>query len=873
MNRNLMLIGFTNNYLNVRFVSFLSFRTIGWSLKMIVMFFFLTGLLSCKQTIRPYVQQLDQGWKLHATKFTPEIPVAVPGLVHTDLFSAGLIPDPFYGDNEKDLQWIGDESWTYSLKFLPEKQLFEYEKIQLIFEGLDTYAKVFLNEKEVLSADNMFRTYLLEVSDILKKDTNELKIEFTPVDSMNRLKASKLTYRLPEERAFSRKAPYQLGWDWGPAFATMGIWKPVSLLGWNRAKLKNPAVSTLEINEDFASLELMADVDASREQLVELVIYEHSKLLHKAQFQLNQGENHLRMKFEVEKPRLWWPSGLGNQVLYNFQVHLVDGDQLLDQQKIVSGIRQIELIQEADEIGESFFFRVNGKDVFIKGANYIPEDHFPVRYERDKIKQLLTDAAEVHMNMIRVWGGGLYPNHDFYEICDSLGLMVWQDFMFACTVYPSDEDFLKNVKHEAEDQVKRLRKHPSLALWCGNNEVSEGFHNWGWQNDLGWSDSINSELWKGYKILFESVLPEVVAKNDPTKPYWPSSPSTGWGRPESLELGDVHYWGVWWGEEPFEMYQKKVGRFHSEYGFQSMPSLTSIQRFVDQDQLTLHTPMLEAHQKHPRGTQLIQSYMQRDFPVPENLDDYIYMSQLVQAHGIIMAVEAHRMNKPITMGTLYWQLNDSWPVISWSSIDYFGNWKALHFKLKHAFAPVLLAVEQKHDNLRIKGVNDSEQGMQLRLELDLKDFEGNILSSYSEPVYLDVKEAVLLKDLNINTLLSSSAPDQVFLHGKLFDETEEKAELLHFFVQPKDLRLQNQTPELVWENVGGVLEISLKSKYLIKSLMLISNDEDGRFEENFLDLIPGKPYTVRFHPSGNLELDQLRFEYKCLNQFLFDNPL
>lgn len=858
----------TKHYQKQKYLSWLNAIATRWMMRTALWAGLLFVLLSCSRTAPMSARQdLDKGWVLEAGLHTPSLEVEVPGLIHTDLFKAGLIPDPFYADNEKDLQWIAEQNWTYSLYFVPDPVLFQYERLALVFDGLDTYAHILLNGKELLQTDNMFRQYEIDVSDKLLHGENHLQLHFFPADSINRLKAFELPYRLPDERAFSRKAPYQLGWDWGPTYATMGIWKSVRLIGWDQARILSPSVHTLDVKDDYARLGLLADVESTTRQQLELFVYHEDQQLVKQNIVIEKGRHPISVTFDLKQPRLWWPNGLGKQELYNFRIELREKNTRIDSTHILTGIRQIELVQEPDYTGSSFHFQVNGQAVFVKGTNYIPEDHFPVRYNRAKTRKLLTDAALVHMNMIRVWGGGIYPDESFFELCDSLGLMVWQDFMFACTMYPFDDSFLSNIQQEAIQQVKRLRKHPSLALWCGNNEISEGFHNWGWQQDLHWTAQEEKEIWGGYQQLFEKILPEIISQADPLRPYWPSSPSTGWGRPESLELGDVHYWGVWWGEEPFEMYLKKRGRFHSEYGFQAMPNIASLKKVIPANELRLSSTVMEAHQKHERGTQLIREYMQRDFLLPENLEEYVYMSQLVQAHGIGMAIKAHRRNKPMTMGTLYWQLNDSWPAISWSSIDYYGKWKALHYQLKHAYAPLLLSVETKGDSLYVIGVNDGQYRNDFRLKMELKDFNGKILDTYSSHVSIDTYQANLLYVFTKKALLTSNDPAQVFLHMRLLQSDSIMAEAIEYFVRPKDLKLKPVSPEIKVQKTDTNLELFIQSNGLVKNLFLYSNDQEGVFSDNYFDLIPGYQYCIQFHPSQTIPLEELRFDTKCLNSF------
>ncbi|MDO8898528.1 MAG: glycoside hydrolase family 2 protein [Bacteroidales bacterium] len=836
---------------------------------LIFILFILNVLLSsCDSENGPRVQDLNNGWNLHIDSKDSAIEVVVPGMVQTDLLMAGKIEDPFFGSNEAELQWIGKREWEYTKRFLPDPKLFEQEKIHLIFEGLDTYASVWLNNHLILETDNMFRTYAAEVKTLLRMGENNIRVKFYPPDSINKLKAKQLPFSLPEERAFSRKAPYQFGWDWGPVFVTMGIWKPVTLQGWSKVRLLSHTIHSKQIDSLKADLELELEIESTLDRAFKLQLTLKGFKLIDTYVTLKKGVNAVKVPFQIEKPVRWWPNGMGSQHLYILDLQLFDGSASFIKREIKTGLRTINLVQEPDEIGESFYFEVNGQPVFIKGANYIPEDNFPVRYSRSKTRKLLTDAVAVNMNMIRVWGGGIYPDDDFYELCDSLGLMVWQDFMYACTMYPYDESFLKNAEEEAKQQVNRLRKYPSLAIWCGNNEISEGFHNWGWERDLNWSKKERDEIWNDYLKLFEEILPKVVNTSDPFRPYWPSSPSTGWGRPESLALGDVHYWGVWWGEEPFEMYEKKVGRFHSEYGFQAMPNIESIARYVTADEKFLKSPMLEAHQKHPRGTKLIDTYMRRDFPVPDSLEQYIYMSQLLQAFGITKAIEAHRRNMPVTMGTLYWQLNDCWPVTSWSSIDYFGKWKALHYSLKDAYAPVMISVSKENDSFKVYVVNDKNEPMTARLEIDLKAMDGSILRSFTEPVKINAGTSTLVKSILKSELLTAVDPQTAFLHHRLMIRNEKIAEKLYYFVSPKDLKLEKEIPQLQFKAGNKSILLVISSHSLIKNLMLSCNDVDGSFEDNYFDLIPGEERIVNFYPSENYPADSLKFEMMTLNEFL-----
>jgi beta-mannosidase len=823
---------------------------------------------SCQHHKTPMVQELHEGWKLVNPLTQQRIPAMIPGNVHMDLLQAGLIPDPFFGTNEDSLQWITNQIWIYETEFEADPGLKNFNNLKLVFEGLDTYAMVYLNNELLIESSNMFRGWEIEAGAIIKKGINSLKIVFHPADSINVLKRSQSYFDLPEERARTRKAPYQFGWDWGPTFPTMGIWKPVKLIGWNNAKIHSFTIHQLSVDSSRAELLLDVELLSDKNGTYRIQLQHSERNYVDRLVKLTQGINRIQIPFEINHPELWWPNGMGDQHLYGFNIKLIEGRALLDQAHFNTGLRNIELITETDSIGESFYFKVNGHAVFMKGANYIPEDNFLNRTSREKTRSLLSDAAAVHMNMIRVWGGGIYPEDYFYEIADSLGLLIWQDFIFACTMYPFDADFLDNVRQEATQQIKRIRKFSSVALWCGNNEVDEGFHNWGWQQSLGWTEQQADEIWEGYQKLFDEMLPELVNEFDVARPWWPSSPSTGWGRPESLLQGDIHYWGVWWGEEPFEKYEEKVGRFHSEYGFQAMPHLATIVAFTRPEDRFIGSDVMEAHQKHPRGTRLIDDYMQRDFPVPDNFEDYIYVSQLVQAHGIVKAIEAHRRAMPVCMGTLYWQLNDCWPVTSWSSIDYYGRWKALHYNLKYAFTPLKLIVETTNDSLKVYLINETGHSISARLGIDVKGLNGQVMHAFSEPVNMDHHGIKLLETKSVNELLQNVDPKNSLLYLSLYNGNQVLTDEVYFFVRPKDLMLSVIKPDYKTVITDEYIDLQLYTPVLIKSVMLSSNDTEGFFADNFFDLLPWKPIVVRFTPSGKISPDQIHFEMKSLNQII-----
>ena len=778
----------------------------------------------------------SENWTFNKQNETKKHKATIPGTVHTDLYENKLIPDPFYGANEKQLQWIENENWEYESTFsLSEKEI-SNENIELEFDGLDTYATVYINGKKVLEADNMFRKWIISAKNHLKKGKNHLKIVFLSAVQKGKEEASKLPYTLPEkERVFVRKAQYQFGWDWGPRFVTSGIWKKVQLKFWNSATIKNIKFSQVELNDKKAILEFTTEIRVSEVKTIQLKINEKSET-----FNLKKGTNTVKMPYEISNPKLWWCNGLGFPHQYEFHFSLKQNREILDKKELKIGLRTIELVQDKDEFGKSFYFKLNGKSVFMKGANYVPPDSFLPRVPDATYFSLVENARKANMNMLRVWGGGVYADDEFYNACDANGILVWQDFMFACAMYPGDEKFIENVKQEVIDNVNRLQNHPSIALWCGNNENDEGWHNWGWQKQFNYSKADSTQIWNDYKKVFHEMIPKtldsLLAKEKNL--YWPSSPSIGWGRKESLTQGDSHYWGVWWGKEPFEMYKKKVGRFMSEYGFQGMPNLETLQKVIAKEDFNFTSEAFKNHQKHPTGFETITEYMTRDFPVQTSMEKYNYVSQLLQAHGMKIAIEAHRRAKSYCMGTLYWQFNDCWPVTSWSTLDYYGNWKAAHYQVKESFAPILLAVTENLDGLSIISSNDNMEVKEGLVTAKLLDFYGKELWTASKECVLDVERNTTCMQISYKEL-PKFEKDKTFLLIE-FTSNQKKTVAHHYFVKPKELQLEQPTIEI---KIVGETLIELKTNTLAKNVYLQA--KNTFFEENYFDLLPGIPKIIK----------------------------
>ena len=718
-------------------------------------------------------QSLDHGWNLKTDTLGIDLQVNIPSEAHADLYAAGLIPHPYgEGDEEQQLQWIPQHQWDYSLNFDVDNDVFQKDNIELIFNGLDTYADVWLNGEKILYSDNQFIRYEKDVKNLLKKHDNELKVSFYPFDAQRDSLIETYPLKFPEKYAVMRKAAYQNGWDWAPRYLNIGIWKNVELLGWNDFKIENIAFLTKNVTDESAEMIANIAINNDLDGVLRFDIFGNGEKLAEKTIS-DQFKGFISVPFTLENAELWWPNEMGEQTMTEFEVKIYKNDKLVDTQKVKTGIRKIELVEEPDSIGCAMYFKVNGKKVYIKGANYVPEEMIETWMSREKTEKLLAECVPAHFNMLRVWGGGIYPLDYFFDICDSLGIMVWQDFMFAGTTYPYSDEFLNNVRKEAIQQVVHYQNHPSLALWCGNNEVSEGYVNWGWQQSMGWTDDDYAEMKHGMDTLFVDIFSEVVEKYDGTRDYWPSSPKNGWGKPQSLTEGDVHYWGVWWGEQPYEAYLEKVGRFNSEFGYQAYPKIET------------------KHQKHPRGEELIEKHIKKyvcNDAARHNRDDYVYYSQLSQAYGIGLAIEAQRAAKPRCMGTLYWQLNDAWPVISWSSIDYSGNKKILHEKLSELYAPILIGVlPTVDDNFTVYAVSDLYREINATLTLNIRDFEKKLLKSYSEKIQITENGCVHLA-LDVNEFVKDFDKTKIYIEMQLVENDEVIAKRIQYLVYPKDLK-------------------------------------------------------------------------------------
>lgn len=796
------------------------------------------------------------------TNFTASGGAVVPGCIHTDLLQQGLIPDPFYGTNEDSLQWLSDAEVTYSCEIWRE-DLKQKKNLDLVFEGVTGYAEVYLNGQPINHLygsnvmDNAFRTWRFPLDGKLYA-YNLLEVKFTPARRIIDQRKSKLSYTLPDERAFLRTPPYQAGWDWGPKLTTCGITGKAYILHKSDYQVTSLYATPHFSNKD-TTLHIHIAHTAQKIHKVHIECYWDGEKLFEENGKCGLSGGSLHECKRITDNDLWYPNGMGEPRLHELTLVVKEGKQSYTLKKRM-GLRNIKLRQEKDSIGQSFEFIVNGQATFMKGANWIPADFFPTNMTEERCRELLQACRDANMNMIRVWGGGCYEPDYFYDLCDELGIMVWQDFMFAGAIYPLERRLLQNVAYECRDQLERLSDHPCIALWCGNNEVKNGWEDWGWQAD--YTPEQREDITHNINLLFDTLLRTAVANYGIGVPYISTSPLWGWGHPECCTEGDSHYWGVWWGEEPFEMYIPKTGRFMSEFGFQSYPDMQTLKTVIPEEQLHLGSPAMNSHQKHARGVQIINKAMEQYFYIPENLEDYIYVSQLVQAYGTGLALQEHRRRMPYCMGSLFWQLNDCWPVASWSCIDYYGRRKALYYEAKRDFEPVIIACDTvRNDTLPIYVVNDLQESVQGNLQLNVCNFNGEILQSHIiENIDIQQNESQLAtnfipsKELGFldaqewtRSLLLIHPEQQCYLHIVFTDNDGKKiAEKVHFFVYPGMLDLPSSPIQI--SQVGNeVLCVSQTLQYGVE----LTSDVDGTFSDNYFILLPGVPKTVIFKPKGN----------------------
>ncbi len=790
------------------------------------------------------IQSLSGAWTFRQSNTNEWLPGKVPGSVHLDLLALSRIPDPFVADNEKRVQWVAETDWEYTRSFEVDPQLFAEPQIYLVCDGLDTLAEVRLNGRLVAATDNMFRQYRWDVKNLLLPGENDISVSFcSPVRfAAERIKQKYLispAQSIPGG-TYLRKAACQFGWDWGPKLPPVGIWKDIRLEGYHEGRISD--VDLRQIHADGrVRLRALVAVERFGPSPLEAslrVTGPDGQVWH-ARLPVQDGAANLDV--EIENPQLWWPNGYGAQPLYQAEIAVESGGEVLDLRSYQVGLRKLELRQEPDQWGRSFTFVVNDVPIFAKGSNWIPAETFHTRITDLNLDGLISAAAITHHNMLRVWGGGYYEDERFYDLCDRYGILVWQDFMFSCGVYPLDDpEFLDNIYEETTQAIRRLRHRACLALWCGNNEMDMGWVEWGW-------DSLKMRRLKSaYKQFFYQTLPEICAREDPDHPYWPSSPSSGspLDHPNGQSQGDAHYWQVWHGRKPFSAYKTQYPRFMSEFGFQSLPPLETIRTFAAPEDWDLTSHVMEHHQRSPVGNALILAQMTSRFHIPLDFPSTVYLSMVLQAEGIRSGVEHWRRNKNRVSGTLYWQLNDVWPVTSWSSIDYYGRWKALHYAARRFYAPVLLSADQEGSRVALHLTNDLRRDWEGTLEWSLETLDGKVLESEEKLLSIPALDSRVVSHLDFSDILTGQAGTRTVLVYRLMENNRMTAECVLPFVADKFLALADPCIEARVEGADDGLTISLAAQSLARFVEVSLVGADVVFSDNYFDLPARQRRTI-----------------------------
>ena len=823
---------------------------------------------------KPQVFTLHSDWTFCQVGDTLWSDAKVPGTIHQDLINHNRIPNPFYGMNEEAVQWVENEDWMYRTSFVVTEEQLNRDAAVLELDGLDTYADVFLNGALILRSDNMFVGHKVPVKSVLRKGENRLLIRFRSAvkEALPQWETNGFDYPADNDHSskrvsiYTRKAPYSYGWDWGIRLATCGIWRPVRLVFSDVARIEDYYVRQASVSASKADVDNRLEITNVTSQPVSALLkvaYHYTandtKEVQK-QIELLPGENTVSLPVMIDNPHLWMPNGWGEPSLYKFTASVsVDGVEVASQERQV-GLRSIRVVMEDDEHGKSFYFEVNGHPMFAKGANFIPDDALLPNVTPERYKRIFEDVKAANMNMLRVWGGGIYEDDKFYDEADRNGILIWQDFLFACTTYPHDPLFLKRVEAEAEYNIKRLRGHASLAMWCGNNEIYEGVRYWGWKNK--YTAEAFAEMNRGYDVLFRQLLPDMVKRFDSDRFYMHGSPyEANWGRPESWKIADSHNWGTWYGRKPFESFDSEIPRFMSEYGFQAFPEMKTIRTFAEEKDFELESPVMNAHQKATIGNALIKQTMGLYYKVPAKFEDLVYVGLVLQGQGMRHGIEAHRRNRPYCMGSLFWQLNDSWPVVSWSSIDYYGNWKAMQYQSQRAFAPVLINAIKEGDDLCVYLISDELQDRDdVRLTVELMDFDGKSHGKWTQNGKLTANTSMLFLKKRVDEFLSKQDAATSFLRFTLKAKNGAAlADEVFYFAYPKDQKLPEARIETSVKKRGEAIEMTLKTDKLARDIFIEVPVQGVRFSDNFFDLLPGQRKKITITSPEGYSLKDFTF--------------
>jgi beta-mannosidase len=830
------------------------------------------------------IVDLNGRWELQREGDQSSIPAMVPGCAFTDLLAAGEIPDPFLDDNEDGVQWVARENWIYRRAFNLPAAALGHSRILLCCEGLDTVASIRLNGKLLGTTDNMFRQWEFDARRLLIEGKNEIEIRFTsPLDYIaERQKLRPLHYPTAPHQipGFSqiRKAAFSFGWDWGPCLPTSGIWRPIYLRAFDTGRLLDVSIRQDHVDAPRVKLSvgIRTESSSSVTMSARVTLKYGSDVIDCGSCPIEGSEGIVELC--VEAPHLWWPRGMGEQALYEIAVELVDEDsRVLDFRKRRVGLRTLRLERGPDQWGSAFSFIANGIPFFAKGSNWIPADALVTRVTPDILRQRLSDAAEANMNMIRVWGGGIYEPDEFYDLCDELGLCVWQDFMFACAPYPLDvPEFVQNAEVEIRQQIQRLHHHACLALWCGNNELEMcGF--------VAEKADAGHMALADYQSFFSGLIPSFVAELDPDHDYWPGSPYKEAGESynpdvwiDNPNIGDAHIWSVWHLKKPFEEYRNCKHRFVSEFGFQSFPAPDTVSRFIHPDARSIDSPQVLHHQRSGNGNALIMEYLLDWFRPPCDFESTLWCSQLLQGVALKIACEHWRRSMPRTMGTLIWQLNDAWPGASWSTIDYFGEWKAAHYLARRFYAPLLVsAVEDIAAGcVAIHVTNDHPDVAHCELHWNLTDPEGCVLGHEKIPLIAEPMASSEVAHLDLCREIEQHGRQNLLLWLELRCGGRKVSENLILFAKPAKIEFRDPGLKHSVAKVGDqTFHVTLIVQKPALWVWVELPGSNLRCSDNFVHLQPETPLEITINTNTPTSAIALESKLKVRSLFhTYTNP-
>ncbi|MCD7899083.1 MAG: glycoside hydrolase family 2 protein [Bacteroides sp.] len=807
---------------------------------------------------------MHRGWTFKQVRGYNSYPATVPGGVHTDLLDNKLIEDPFFRLNERNMQWIDKEDWIYETSFDVEQEIFNRKNISICFDGLDTFADVTLNGEKIISADNMFRSWKADIKSLLKESGNKLQVYFHSPIKKGIILWDALPFPYEASNDYSqdggvfdkkvsvvtRKAPYHYGWDWGPRLVPSGIWRPVYLEAWDAAKIQDVQYIQTSVTSRQAQIDVAVEIFADHDMSASLTLLNQTDNRKEATQKVNlkKGFNKIPLSFKLKNPRLWWTNGLGESFLYDFITQLSTNNTLIESHEQKIGLRSIKIITKPDQYGESFYFELNGHPIFAKGSNYIPSDNFLTRVTDSMYEKTILDAVNANMNMLRIWGGGIYENKIFYDLCDKYGILVWQDFMFACAMYPTEGELLENIRQEAIENVRRLRNHPSIAVWCGNNECLDAWMNWGWKRRQDQKDpQVSAIMWKQFKDLYFETLPAVVAEHHPGIDYRKTSPYSDDQGTRDPKVGDSHYWEVWQGRKPLSQFLHEKSRFFSEYGFQSFPEFESIKKYAPEpEDWAVTSEVMMAHQKGGMlANERILNFLKEEYKEPQSLQSFVYMSQLLQADAMKMAMETHRRDMPYCMGSLVWQHNDCWPVASWASRDYYGRWKAQHYFTVKSFAEILVAPLEEGGKLNVYVVSDRLKSTSGTLTVQVIDLKKGEASTKRAQVSVPANTSTQVWNMDVTQLLNGLSREDAVIHLIYKDKNGTEYENNCFLAKHKDMRYQRPQITTSMVPTEGGYELTMQSNVFARGVFVSLNGKDEFISDNYMDLLPGVPVKIK----------------------------